>query len=422
MWGTCKNCPQAIPPIEELILPLTNTKILNTKPGEKPKRMFDERGLYLEIAPAGGKWWRLKYRFEGKEKRLSLGTYPDVNLKDARDRRDEARKLLAQSVDPSANRKATRAASTDRAANSFEVVSREWYAKFSSEWAPNHKDRVIRLLERDIFPTIGGRPISEVKAPELLTVLRRIELRGALDTAHRARGTCGMVFRYAIATGRCDRDPSADLRGALPPKKGSHFAATTEPSELAGILRAMDGYQGDLVVRCALRLAPLLFVRPGELRTAEWKDVDLDAREWRYRVNKTEIDHIVPLCRQAVSILRELQPLTGDGRFVFPGARSNKRPMSDNAILAALRRMGIGKEEMTGHGFRATARTILDEVLGFRVDLIEHQLAHAVKDPNGRAYNRTAFLPERRRMMQAWADYLDKLKAPHEVLVINRRD
>jgi len=403
-------------------LPLTDTKIRNAKPGEKSKKLFDERGLYLEIAPAGGKWWRLKYRFGGKDKRISLGTYPDVGLKGARDRRDEARKLLADGIDPSANRKATRAASADRAANSFEVVAREWFAKFSSEWAPKHKDRVIRLFERDIFPMIGARPISEVKAPELLMVLRRIEARGALDTAHRARGNCGMVLRYGVATGRCERDPSADLRGALPPKKGSHFAATIEPSKLAGILRAMDGYEGDLVVRCALRLAPLVFVRPGELRTAEWKDVDLDAAEWRYKASKNGPDHIVPLCRQAVSILRELHPLTRDGRFVFPGARTNKRPMSDNAILGALRRMGIGKEEMTGHGFRAVARTILDEVLGFRVDLIEHQLAHAVKDPNGRAYNRTAHLPERRRMMQAWGDYLDKLKAPTEVHVINRRD
>jgi integrase len=401
-------------------LPLTDKEIRNAKPGDKPKRLFDERGLYLEVSPAGGKWWRLKYRYAGKEKRLSLGTYPDVGLRDARDRRDESRKLLADGIDPSANRKATRAASADRAANSFEVVAREWFAKFSSEWAPNHKDRVIRLFDRDIFPMIGALPISEVKAPELLKVLRRIELRGALDTAHRARGNCSQVLRYAVATGRCERDPSSDLRGALPPKKAEHFAATVDPSKLAGILRAMDGYQGDLVVRCALRLAPLVFVRPGELRTAEWKDIDLDAGEWRYRVNKTDIDHIVPLCRQAIAILRELHPLTGDGRFVFPGARTNKRPMSDNAILGALRRMNIGKEEMTGHGFRAVARTILDEVLGFRVDLIEHQLAHAVKDPNGRAYNRTAHLPERRRMMGAWGSYLDRLKSGAEVIEIDQ--
>ena len=399
---------------------LTDTKIRNAKPGKKPQRLFDERGLYLEVSPAGGKWWRLKYRFEGKEKRVSLGVYPDVSLRDARDRRDDARKLLADGIDPSENRKATKSASADRASNSFEVVTREWFAKFSSEWAPSHRDRIVRLFERDIFPWIGGRPVSEVTAPELLTALRRIEARGALDTAHRARGICGQVLRYAVATGRCERDPSSDLRGALPPVKGKHFAATTEPSKLAGILRAMDGYEGDLIVRCALRLAPLVFVRPGELRMAEWKDVDLDAAEWHYIVTKTGLPHIVPLCRQAVEILRELQPLTGNSRYVFPGARTNRRPMSDNAILAAMRRMGIGKDEMSGHGFRAVARTILDEVLGFRPDFIEHQLAHAVRDPNGRAYNRTAHLPERRKMMQQWADYLDKLKAGSAVISIEQ--
>lgn len=392
-------------------MPLTNTGIRNFKPGKKPLRLFDERGLYLEVSPAGGKWWRLKYRFGNKEKRLSLGVYPDVGLKDARNRREEARKLLADGVDPSENRKAKKTAQADRASSSFEVVAREWFAKYSAGWAANHADRVMRRLERDIFPWIGGRPIAEVTAAELLTVMRRIEARGALETAHRARGNCGQVFRYAIATGRCERDPSSDLRGALPPAKGNHFAATTEPPKLAEILRAMDGYQGMLTVQCALRLAPMVFVRPGELRKAEWKDVDLDAAEWRYTVTKTQTPHIVPLCRQAVDIFRDLQPLTGNGRYVFPGARTNSRPMSDNAVLAAMRRMGIGKDEMSGHGFRAVARTILDEVLEVRPDFIEHQLAHSVRDPNGRAYNRTAHLIERRKMMQEWADYLDRLKA-----------
>jgi integrase len=402
-------------------LTLTDTKIRNAKPGKKPQRLFDERGLYLEVSPAGGKWWRLKYRFGGKEKRLSLGVYPDVSLKDARDRRDDSRKLLADGIDPSVNRKATKAASIYRAANSFEVVTREWFAKFSVDWAPNHSVRVIRLFERDIFPMIGGLPISEVTAPELLAVLRRIEARGALDTAHRAKQGCGQVLRYGVATGRCQRDPSSDLRGALPPVKGEHFAATTDPSKLAGILRAIDGYEGDLIVRCALRLAPLVFVRPGELRHAEWKDIDLKGAEWRYTVTKTKTQHIVPLSKQAVAILKELQPLTGEGRYVFPGARSSQRPMSDNAVLAAMRRMGIGKEEMTGHGFRAVARTILDEVLGFRPDLIEHQLAHAVRDPLGRAYNRTAHLPERKKIMTKWADYLDKLKAGSAVISIDQK-
>jgi integrase len=399
-------------------MPLTDTALRNAKPCQKTVKRFDERGLYLEISPAGGKWWRLKYRFDGKEKRLSLGVYPNVSLKDARDRRDVARKLLADGIDPSENRKAQKAGRADRAANSFEVVAREWFAKYSPTWAANHCHRIIRLFERDIFPWIGGRPIAAINAPEVLTVVRRIESRGALETAHRALGNCGQVFRYGVATGRAERDPSGDLRGALPPVTGEHFAATTDPKRVAEILRAMDGYEGTFPVRCALRLAPLVFVRPGELRNAEWADIDLDGAEWRYTVTKTKTPHIVPLSEQAVAILRELHPLTGRGRFVFPGARSNGRPMSDNAILAAMRRMGIDKDEMSGHGFRAMARTILDEVLGVRPDYIEHQLAHAVRDPNGRAYNRTAFLPERRKMMQQWADYLDTLKAKVKVTPI----
>jgi len=397
-------------------MPLTDTAIRNAKPGAKPAKLFDERGLFLIVTPAGGKWWRFRYKFDDKEKLLSLGVYPDVGLKDARQRRDDARKLLADGIDPGENRKAMKAVKQDRAANSFEVITREWYAKHAPNWAEHHGDRIIRRFERDIFPWIGGRPIADVTAPELLAAMRRIENRGALETAHRALGNCGQVFRYAIATGRATRDPSGDLRGALPPVKGEHFAAVTEPIQAAELLRTLDGYQGTLTVACALRLAPLVFVRPGELRNAEWADIDLDAAEWRYHVTKTDSDHIVPLATQAVAILRELHALTGTGRYVFPGARSNGRPMSDNAILAAMRRMGISKDEMSGHGFRAMARTILDEVLGVRPDLIEHQLAHAVRDPNGRAYNRTAHLAERRKMMQQWADYLDKLKAGAEVI------
>lgn len=267
------------------------------------------------------------------------------------------------------------------------------------------------MFERDVFPWIGGRAVAEVTAPELLETVRRIEERGALETAHRALGKCGQVLRYAIATGRAVRDATADLRGALPPVKGDHFAATTDPTRVAEILRAMDGYQRSLTVRCAMRLAPLVFVRSGELRKAKWVDIDLKSAEWRYTVTKTNTPHIVHLARQAVEILREVHPLTGRVEYVFPRARSSKRPMSNNAVLAAMRRMGIGKDEMSGHGFRAVARTILDEVLEFRPDFIEHQLAHAVRDPIGRAYNRTAHLSERRRMMQHWADYLDKLKA-----------
>ena len=391
-------------------MPLTDVAIRKAKPGDKPIKLSDEKGLYLEIAPSGGKWWRLKFRFEGREKRLSLGVYPDVGLKEARERRDEARKLLADGVDPGENRKARKAARTNLAANTFEVIAREWLQKFAGTMTEKYWAGVLKRFERDIFPWMGTCPISEITAQELLATVRRIEARGAVETAHRALSNCGQVFRYAVATGRAERDPSGDLKGAIPPAQGKHMAATTDPKRLAEILRALDGYEGTLIVKCALRLAPLLFVRPGELRKAEWADFDLKAAEWRYLVTKTQTPHIVPLCTQALEILRELQPLTGKGRYVFPSARTSARPMCDNAILAAMRRMGIPKEEMSGHGFRAVARTILDEVLGFRPDFIEHQLAHAVRDPNGRAYNRTAHLSERRKMMQQWGDYIDKLK------------
>ncbi|MBI5936755.1 MAG: integrase arm-type DNA-binding domain-containing protein [Betaproteobacteria bacterium] len=399
-------------------MPLTDTAIRNAKPGEKVSRLFDGGGLYLEVAPAGGKWWRLKYRFGGKEKRLSLGVYPDVGLKVARERRDEARRLLAEGIDPGEHRKTTKSMKAELAANSFEVVAREWFTKYSATWVSGHADKIIRRLERDIFPWLGTRPASEITAPELLAALRRIEERGALDTAHRAMQNCGQIFRYAIATGRAERDPAADLRGALPPVKQKHLAAITDPKDIGALLRAMDGYTGSLVTKCALRLAPMVFLRPGELRQAEWIEIDLDGDTWEIPAARMKMrqPHIVPLSSQAVDILRELHALTGNSRYVFPGARSNGRPMSNNAILAALRRMGYDKDEMSGHGFRAMARTVLDEVLGFSPDWIEHQLAHAVKDPNGRAYNRTAHLKQRRDMMQDWADYLDKLKAGAEII------
>lgn len=400
---------------------LTVKEIENSKAGTKPQRLFDEKGLYLEVAPSGGKWWRLKYRFDGKEKRLSLGTYPDVSLKSARTKRDEARTLLADGVDPGEQRKAMKVARAGRAANSFEVVGREWFGKYSPSWASSHAEKIIQRLERDIFPWIGGRPIAEIKAPELLTCLRRIEERGALETAHRALQNCGQIFRYSVATGRAERDPSVDLRGALPPVKRTHHAAITDPKAIGELLRAMDGYQGSFVTKCALRLAPMVFVRPGELRKAEWAEFDLDAACWNIPPERMKMNdaHLVPLASQAVDILRELHALTGEGRYVFPGARTNGRPMSDNAVLAALRRMGYAKDEMSGHGFRAMARTILDEVLGVRPDYIEHQLAHAVRDPNGRAYNRTAHLAERRKMMQQWAGYLDTLKSGAEVIPLH---
>lgn len=398
---------------------LTDIAIRSAKPADKPIKLTDGGGLYLLLNPNGSRWWRLDYRYGGKRKTLSMGIYPDVGLKDARIRRDDARKLLASEVDPGENRKAVKAAKFERATNSFEAIAREWFARNSATWKASHGDRIIRRFERDLFPWIGGKPIAELTAPEVLAAVRKIEDRGALETAHRALSNCGQVFRYAIATGRARRDISADLRGALRPVKTEHFPAITDPKQVGPLLRAMDGYTGSQIVRYALRLAPLVFVRPGELRNAEWANIDLEAAEWRYTVTKTNTPHIVPLSRQAVEILTELQALTGDGRYLFPSARTNSRPMSDNAILSALRRMGIDKEEMTGHGFRAMARTILDEVLGVRPDYIEHQLAHAVRDPNGRAYNRTAHLPERRKMMQQWADYLDKLKAGAEIVTLH---
>lgn len=399
---------------------LTDTAIRTAKASEKTQRLFDGGGLYLEISPNGGKWWRLKYRFDGKEKRIGFGVYPDVSLKRAREKRDEARALLADGIDPGENRKAIKATKAERATNSFEVIAREWFDKNKATWAPSHADKIIARLENDVFPWLGGKAIADITAPDVLAVLRRIEGRGTLDTAHRASGNCSQVFRYAIATGRALRDPVPDLRGALPPVVKSNFAAITDPDQVAGLLRAIDAFKGTFVVQCALRLAPLLFVRPGELRKAEWAGFDLDKAEWRYFVTKTKTEHLVPLSKQAVVILREMEPLSGHGRYVFPGARDPQRAMSEAAINAALRRMGYDtKTEITGHGFRAMARTILAEELHQKPEVIEHQLAHAVPDTLGTAYNRTKFLKERRVMMQEWADYLDKLKAGAEVIPLH---
>jgi len=377
--------------------------------------------LYIEVSAAGGKWWRLKYRFDGKEKRLSLGVFPDVSLKDARIKRDEARKLLASGIDPSETRKAKKFANADRAANSFEVIAREWFAKHSAGWAASHSSKIIRRLALDVFPWLGRQAIDTIKAPEILRVLRRIEGRGANDTAHRAHQNIGQVMRYAVATGRADRDPSGDLRGALPPMRHEHFAAITDPVEVGKLLRAIDAFKGTFIVQSALRLAPMVFVRPGELRKAQWADFDLDKAGWKYHVSKTKTEHLVPLATQAVKILRDLHGLTGNREHVFPG-RDPKKPMSEAAINAALRRMGYDtKTEITGHGFRAMARTILHEELHIKPEVIEHQLAHRVADTLGTAYNRTKFLKERNSMMQQWADYLDKLKAGAEVIPLPQR-
>lgn len=398
-------------------MPLTDTAIRTAKPSASPVRMFDGGGLYLEVSPAGGKLWRLKYRYAGKEKRLALGTYPDVGLKDARAKRDDARKLLASDIDPGENRKAMAAAKVERATNSFETIAREWFAKYRETWAPDYAKNILARFENDVFPWLGGKPVAEITAPDVLAVLRRIDTRGARYTARRASGNVSQVIRYAIATGRATRDPVPDLRGALPPLRHTNFAAITEPAKVGEMLRAFDAFQGTFVVRSALLLAPLLFVRPGELRQALWADIDLDRAEWRYVVSKTKTDHLVPLATQAVAILRDMHALTGRGRYVFPGARGNDRSMSEAAVNAALRRMGYDtKTEITGHGFRAMARTILHEELHQKPEVIEHQLAHRVSDALGTAYNRTQFLKERKAMMQTWADYLDNLKTGAEII------
>jgi len=404
-------------------MPLSDVKIRNAKVKEKPYKVTDGDGLYLYVTEKGSKLWRFRYRFDGKEKLLALGSYPEISLYEARHRRDEARKQLAHGIDPGAVRKAQKQAETS-ATETFEVIAREWHIKFMPTWTPGHALTIMSRLERDVFPWIGTRPITDIKAPELLTVLRRIESRGALETAHRVRTIAGQVFRYAVATGRAERDPSGDLRGALPQPGEKHHAAITDPKEVAPLLRAIDGYSGHYVTKCALCLAPYLFVRPGELRQAEWAEIDLDGAVWNIPASKMKMKqpHIVPLSRQAVAILTELKELTGGSRYVFPSGRSFVRPISNNAVNAALRRMGYDKDTMTGHGFRAMARTILDEVLRVNPYVIEAQLAHKVPDVLGTAYNRTQHIDERRKMMQTWADYLDGLKAGAVVIQFKTRE
>lgn len=341
---------------------------------------------------------------------LALGEYPFVTLMDARTKRDEARAVLAIGIDPTVNAKAKREAVIERAANTFAALSIEWLAQNAHAITPGTLRRDHRVFERHLNPWLGDTAIPDVSPPMLLAALRKIESTGAIETAHRARGLASRLFRYAIATGRAERNPAAELVGALRSPTARHFASIIDPKQVAVLLRAIDGYSGTPIVVAALKLAPLLFVRPGELRTARWSEVDLDSNEWRFIATKTRTPHIVPLSSQATAILRDLRPLTGRGDFLFPGIRSQRRPMSENTITAALRALGYDGDSMTGHGFRAMARTILDEVLHIRPDYIEHQLAHAVRDPNGRAYNRTAHLPARRAMMQEWADYLDALK------------
>ena len=391
---------------------LTDKKIQNAKPRASAYRLLDSDGLHLEISPAGGKLWRFRYRFGGKEKMLALGKYPQVRAPAARKLAGEARQALSDGRDPGAEKQAAKDRARISADNSFEVIATQWHSKL--KLADNTRAKHQVFFANDVFPWIGKRPIAEIAAPDLLAIIKRIEARGAVDIARRVHNLCGRVYRYAVGHGLCERDPSRDieLRDILPPENVRHHASVTEPNEVAGLLRAIDGFTGALVTRCALQLAPLVFVRPGELRHAEWKEFDFPKCEWRIPGNKMKMgeQHIVPLSNQAIAILKEIQPLTGPGRFVFPGARTSNRPMSENTLNAALRRLGYAKEEMTAHGFRSMASTLLHE-LGHPHAAIERQLAHGERNKVSASYNFAEYLPERRAMMQQWADYLEKLKA-----------
>jgi integrase len=395
---------------------LTKAKIDAAKPGEKPYKLPDGRGLFLLVSPSGGRLWRFRYRHAGRESMVGLGAYPEVTLKDARDRADEARRQVARGVSPAAEKRAE----VGRQAHTFMAVAQEWLEKQRFEPATLKKaEWTFRDL---IYPYLGSKPITAITAPEILEALRKLELRGRHETAHRTRQRISQVFRYAIATGRAESDPTRDLRGALTPIEVTSRAAVTDPAKVGELMRAIDGYQGDPATIAALKLAPLLFVRPGELRGAEWREFDLDAAEWRIpglRMKMRE-PHLVPLSTQALEILRRLQPLTGHGKLLFPSLRSRERPISENTLNAALRRMGFAQDEMTAHGFRAMASTLLNEQ-GFPPDVIELQLAHAERNKVRAAYNRAQRLAERRQMMQAWADYLEGLKAGGKVVAIRRK-
>jgi len=392
---------------------LTATAVRQAKPTEKDRKLSDGKGLHLLIKPNGSKYWRLAYRYTGKQKTLSLGVFPEVSLKEARDFRDEARKVLAKDIDPGEVKRINKVTKGIATANSFEAIAKEWFETKMRDKSQSHQDRTWRALEKDLFPSIGDRPATSITPPELLGALRKIENRGAIETAHRANQTAGQIFRFAIATGRAERNPSAYLSGALKLPIEKHFAAITDPAEAEKLLVAIDEFTGTPVVKAALQLSPLLFVRPGELRHMEWREINWKEERWEISADKMKMKqaHIVPLAKQALETLKDLQRLTGRGRYVFPSARGASRPLSENGVRTALRTMGYDNNTMTPHGFRAMARTILDEVLEYRTEWIEHQLAHAVKDANGRAYNRTTHLKQRTIMMQEWAGYLDKLKA-----------
>ena len=401
---------------------LTDSKIRQAKPTEKNQKLSDGGGLYLFIPKSGEgkrtKSWRLKYRIGGKEKLLTIGPYPSVTLKAARKAREEAKDMILEGIDPSQTKKNKKLEQIQTLSNHVEAVAREWHEQQAQNWSEGYSAKVLRSLEANLFPYVGTVPITQLLPTQLLGVLRKVEQRGALESAHRLKQVTGQILRYAVATGRVKRDFTPDLKKALPAHRKQHFPAITDPVKVGQLLRMIDGYEGTATVRAAMKLAPLVFVRPNELRHAEWSEINFGAAEWKIPGSKMKMgeDLIVPLSSQSIEILKEQQLLTGNWQYVFPSARSPRRPMSDNAILSAFRNMGIEKTEMTGHGFRAIARTLLDEVLGERVDLIEHQLAHAVKDSLGRAYNRTTHLPQRKKMMQRWADYLDQLRTGGEVV------
>ena len=395
-----------------LIKPLTAVQVQNAKPKDSMYKMFDGGGLFLQVNPSGGKYWKMKYRkADGKEGLLTFGGYPEISLEQARRMRDEARAQRASGLDPGLVRQEEKAERRTRASNTFEAVSREWMEVHATKVKAQTLHIYRVLLEKSVFPLIGKRPIAEMKAPDFLALLRRLEEQKQLYSVKRISIVCGMIMRFAVAAGKAEADPTPALRGSLKAHKTKHLAAMTDPKQVGRLLRTIDAYPGSFVVSTALKIAPYVFVRPGELQHARWEDIDFDACEWRYTTSKTNTPHIVPLVPQVMKLLQELYAFTGNGEWVFPSQRQKGGPMGKTSMLAALRSMGIRDEEMTPHGFRAMARTLLDEVLGERYELIEHQLAHMVRDPNGRAYNRTVHLVERRRMMERWAQYLDELRA-----------
>lgn len=401
---------------------LSDTALRKAKPADKPYKLYDERGLYLIVNPNGGKWWRLKYRLDGKEKTISLGTYPEVTLAQARGKRDDARSLVAGNTDPSIHRREAKTLARLDALNTFEAVAKEWHALHNKSKSARHQQRVQRWLEFYLFPILGNKPVSTITAPMVLDTTSILQKQNKLETAHRVIQTAGQVFRYAIQKGFASYNPAPDLKGALPPPVVKNMAAMIEPQEVAQLLRSIDSYRGTLTVQCALKLAPLLFQRIGELRHMKWADLDFERSEWRYLVTKTKTEHIVPLCRQAVEIIKTMHPFSGRGVFVFPGGRTHERPMSENAINAALRNMGYDTQaEITGHGFRAIAQTLGEQELGLDPKHIERQLAHSVANPLGTAYERAQFLKDRKVMMQKWADYLDELKAGAKIIPLGDR-